>query len=79
MAPFEFNLRATAALRSLESWADRLQEQQRLKATRASILLQSGDLDGALRQLAALATDAGVEEVREQWLQLGDELMRLSG
>lgn len=76
MAPNEFDLRVSTALRSLESWADRLQEQQRVKATRASILLQAGDVQGALRQLAALATDAAVDEVREQWLQLGDDLLR---
>ena len=76
MAPHEFDHRASAALRSLETWAERLQEQQRSKATRASILLQTGDVAGALRQLAALATDATVEEVRLQWLQLGDALLR---
>ncbi len=71
LTPAEFPRRAIEVLDEFDASDD-----QRGRATRASLLLYAGRWDEALATLAELTTHAGSDGERQRWLDLGDEVVR---
>lgn len=71
LTPAEFTERAIEVLDEFDASDD-----QRGRATRASLLLYAGRWDQVLTALAELTTGAGSADERQRWLDLGDEVVR---